>query len=385
MSRLPNYDVSYCGIKAMIRGLIIACLLWLSDVSASAALAETDPVSLARILPQTVYAEEKQGRTRLNFDFELHNTGKEDAVLTYIELRAFDQGGNIISRQQLGGNGSPGPIEMLADKTIPAGGSLYVFNPFPDLPVTSGVTAIKLRIFHTLGSIETQIPVSHSDAPSLTQPPLTERAYIFSGSDILSHHRRVSLNSDAAKSFGMDKVTQRFAIDLTVLDPVTGDIGTEPYEKLENWPGFGQKIVSPVRGTIMEMRATMPDNTMSASGQRVFPDSFDSYGETAGLGNYVIIKIDDDHFLMMAHFRQGTLTAAVGDQIEPGQYLGELGLSGDTAYPHLHIQMQDGADTLQSQPIPIRFDCANIGTKTSNADREDVSPHTGQMIAPCNN
>lgn len=367
----------------MSRFVILFSALWATSFFASMATAQEQPVRLMRILPETVYAEEKQGRTRLNFDFELQNTGEEDAVLTYVELRAFDEDGNIVSRQHLGGNGSPGPIEMLPDKTIPASGSLYVFNPFPDLPMVNGVASIKLRVFHTLGSVETTIPVSYSNAPPLAMPPLTERAYIFSGSDILSHHRRVSLNSDAAKSLGMNKITQRFAIDLTVIDPVSGDIGTEPYEKLENWPGFGQKIVSPVRGTIVEIRATMPDNTMSPSGQRIFPDSFDSYGDTAGLGNYVIIKNGDEHFLMMAHFRQGTLTVSVGDQIEPGQYLGELGLSGDTAYPHLHIQMQDGVDTLHSHPIPIRFGCANIGTETSNADREDVSPHTGQMIAPC--
>lgn len=367
----------------MTRVLTFICLLWVSDVAAGTVLADEQPVSLLRIMPETVYAEEKQGRTRLNFDFELRNTGSEDAVLTYIELRAYDGEGNIVNRQHLGGNGLPGPIEMLPDKTIPAGGSLYVFNPFPDLPVVGMVASVKLRIFHSLGSLEKTFPVSTSTAPLLAMPPLTERAYVFSGSDILSHHRRVSLNSEAARSFGMDRITQRFAIDFTVIDPVSGDIGTEPYENLENWPAFRQKIVSPVQGTIVEIRTNMPDNTMNTSGQRVFPDNFDSFGETAGLGNYVVIKIDDENFLMMSHFRQSTLTVSVGDKIVPGQYLGELGLSGDTAYPHLHIQMQDGVDTLHSRPVPIRFDCANIGTETSNADMEGVSPHTGQMIAPC--
>lgn len=367
----------------MTRVLTFICILWVSGGTADAVLADEQTVSLLRILPETVYAEEKQGRTRLNFDFELQNTGSTDALLTYVELRAFDHEGNVVNRQHLGGNGLPGPIEMLPDKTIPAGGSLYVFNPFPDLPVVGVVASVKLRIFHSLGSLEKSIPVSTSTAPLLAVPPLAERAYVFSGSDILSHHRRVSLNSEAARSFGMERITQRFAIDLTVIDPASGDIGTEPYENLENWPAYGQKIVSPVRGTVVEMRTNMPDNSMSTSGQRIFPDNFDSFGETAGLGNYVVIKIGDESFLMMSHFRQSTLTVSVGGQIEPGQYLGELGLSGDTAYPHLHIQMQDGVDTLHSRPIPIRFGCANIGTSASNTDMENVSPHSGQMIAPC--
>lgn len=39
----------------------------------------------------------------------------------------------------------------------------------------------------------------------------------------------------------------------------------------------------------------------------------------------------------LAHLRPGTVTVATGDRVRAGQLLGEVGNSGDTTEPHLHL------------------------------------------------
>ena len=54
------------------------------------------------------------------------------------------------------------------------------------------------------------------------QLPVTEKVYIDDGNNYFSHHRRVSLNSDAAKALNMKKLAQRFALDFTKIDSGDG-------------------------------------------------------------------------------------------------------------------------------------------------------------------
>jgi murein DD-endopeptidase MepM/ murein hydrolase activator NlpD len=75
-------------------------------------------------------------------------------------------------------------------------------------------------------------------------------------------------------------------------------------------------------------------------------------------GNHVILECDGIH-VVLAHLRKGSTCVAAGDTVAAGALLGEVGNSGNTAEPHLHIHAQrpgTEAEPLSGDPLPIRLD-----------------------------
>ncbi|MBI1394015.1 MAG: peptidoglycan DD-metalloendopeptidase family protein [Alphaproteobacteria bacterium] len=345
------------------------------------AVAEDAGVHISRTRPETVYLERRGDHVRLNFDIELANPSARDAVVNYIELKAFDAEGRILTRRQMGGNGLPGPIEMLPSRIIPAGGELYLFNPFPDLSVDGVITRVTLDIFHDAGRVRAEVTPAPVPGPTLARPPLDGAAFVYSGNDLLAHHRRVALNSEPAKALGMERVTQRFALDFTMLDPATGDLYSASPADLARYPAFGAALSAPVDGEVVAVRADMPDNTLNANGAAVKPARYASFGDDASLGNYIVIRAGEA-FIVMSHFAEGSIRVAVGDRVRAGDPIGRLGFSGDTAYPHLHVQMQDGPDALSARPLPIVFDCVRLGQE-GGVKAKGAAVDSGDFVRPC--
>lgn len=335
-------------------------------------------VVVERVRPETIYAEYRNGLTRLNFDVELRNTGAESVTLTYLELRVFDSDNNVLARRYMGGNGLPGPIEMLPEREILPGEALYIFNPFPDLRLELPAARLQFRAFYTGGHVVIDRTLHDVPGPVLLRPPVAGRTYIYSGNDLASHHRRVALSSAPAVELGMDRITQRFALDFTAIDPGTGDLAANSGSDSEDWFAYGRQVVSPANGRIVAARADLPDNTFDANGNRIFAEGFETSGENRSLGNYLIIETGGA-FLLMSHFEQHSLAVGMGDEVYAGQALGRIGLSGDTAYPHLHIQMQDTPDILTANPLPIIFDCAIV----QSSQERRIGVDTGDFVEAC--
>lgn len=98
----------------------------------------------------------------------------------------------------------------------------------------------------------------------------------------------------------------------------------------------GRPILSPVAGTVVRMVKNR-DNVC---------------GSGTGWGNYVIIQ-DSSHgkFVRIAHMVVNSIVVNVGDIVQVGTYLGNVGCTGKSTGPHLHIQVQDVADTSVSRPM----------------------------------
>ena len=72
-------------------------------------------------------------------------------------------------------------------------------------------------------------------------------------------------------------------------------------------------------------------------------------------GNYVIIDHKNGEYSLLCHFQKGTIQFKKGKKVNLGDYLGNVGLSGDTYYPHLHYQVQTSPDIIDSYGIPAKF------------------------------
>lgn len=94
-------------------------------------------------------------------------------------------------------------------------------------------------------------------------------------------------------------------------------------------------IISMAKGVVTDMSDGIPNGT---------------YGNTGGMGNYVIIKYTNnmysgDMFVRYMHMYPGSITVKTGDTVDYGQVIGKMGNTGDSAGTHLHIDMvKDSGD-----------------------------------------
>ena len=67
---------------------------------------------------------------------------------------------------------------------------------------------------------------------------------------------------------------------------------------------------------------------------------------------------------LYGHLQQGSLRVHVGDQVRRGQVLGQVGDSGNTGEPHLHLQVQNkptfDVEDRSIRTYPILFDGATV-------------------------
>jgi len=128
---------------------------------------------------------------------------------------------------------------------------------------------------------------------------------------------------------------QRWAYDLLVEPYITGS------DKLEDYGCYGVPIVAPISGVVSIAHDGEPDTIPG-----VVSNNFE-----APLGNHVVIKMETETYLVIAHMKPGSIMVKTGDTVEEGQQIGECGNSGNTSEPHIHIhhQRQDPA------VFPINF------------------------------
>ncbi len=58
-------------------------------------------------------------------------------------------------------------------------------------------------------------------------------------------------------------------------------------------------------------------------------------------GNYVAIECGD-FFVILAHLRQGSISVATGDKVITGDLVAQMGNTGNSSEPHLHLHVQRG-------------------------------------------
>ena len=57
-------------------------------------------------------------------------------------------------------------------------------------------------------------------------------------------------------------------------------------------------------------------------------------------GNGVVIAHDQGLETQYCHLKQGSISVKVGDTVQVGDVLGEIGLSGRTQFPHVHVSVR---------------------------------------------
>ncbi len=112
----------------------------------------------------------------------------------------------------------------------------------------------------------------------------------------------------------------------------------------EKYPIFGEKIYSPMEGSIFKMVDGIEDN-LPFSGNYPY-----------NTGNTIVIRKDDLYFLM-GHLQKGSIVVKEGDRVTSGDLLAKAGNSGMSERPHLHMQLikSETGDYWKGTGVCIRF------------------------------
>jgi len=72
------------------------------------------------------------------------------------------------------------------------------------------------------------------------------------------------------------------------------------------------------------------------------------------VGNYIILK-KYDCYAFFAHARTESLLVKKGDFVQTGQKLAEVGHSGNSTAPHLHVHLMDNQNLMNAKGLPCCF------------------------------
>lgn len=124
----------------------------------------------------------------------------------------------------------------------------------------------------------------------------------------------------------------------------------------DRFAGWSRQVVAPVDAVVVSVHDGEPDRRTVAF-LRDLPKTLLIKPLLAGndveamAGNHLILETGDG-FMLLAHLRRDSLAVVEGTAVSAGTLLGEVGNSGNTLFPHLHVQTMTSSDPLSAQVLP---------------------------------
>ena len=156
-----------------------------------------------------------------------------------------------------------------------------------------------------------------------------------------THHRRGLLVVD-----GTEVVPQRFAIDWVRIDRRHRAWVGDP-ARLSSYLNYNQPLIAVADGTVVDATDDAPNHKPPGNPEA---PPFEKLP-----GNHVTLRVAPGMFVLYAHMVPGSVRVHVGERVHRGQLLGRLGNSGNSATPHLHLQVQI-TRSFAGDGLPFVFD-----------------------------
>jgi murein DD-endopeptidase MepM/ murein hydrolase activator NlpD len=129
-----------------------------------------------------------------------------------------------------------------------------------------------------------------------------------------------------------------------------------------DWIGWGARIYAPLDAIVLSARDDVADRETFAPARDLWTafvrDPWVHRRDPMALaGNHIVLRAGRVEVLL-AHLRQRSLRVAVGQIVNTGQVIGDIGASGNVVAPHLHLETREGP-ILEGSPLP--FIVASLG------------------------
>ncbi|GIF41510.1 M23 family metallopeptidase [Actinoplanes xinjiangensis] len=193
--------------------------------------------------------------------------------------------------------------------------------------------------------------------PRSTKPPVDLAAPV--------RGRWVAINSPGTgtPSHGVRAYGQTYAVDLLRPSPdAPTRIGWSPRTRAPgSYPCFGEPVLAMADGTVVAVTGNRRDHRSRDTWPTlIWMMTVEAFArEFAGaswiLGNHIVVRHDDGTFSAYAHLRRGSARVRIGDRVAAGGQLAEVGNSGNTSEPHLHVQLMDDPCPTAAAGIPMHW------------------------------
>lgn len=170
--------------------------------------------------------------------------------------------------------------------------------------------------------------------------------FVLQGGDTLNVNQHMRLRA------------QWYGIDFMKVAGTSGrELSKNSGKSIEDFYSWGEKVLSPAKGKILKVVTNLPDNPLGTK------------DPAHPLGNCVVLKTQEDHFIFVAHMRKDSVVVKEGQNVRLGDLLGHCGNSGNSDYPHIHLHMQNTPTLNQGLGLNFVFDKIHVelnGKKFSN-------------------
>ena len=139
---------------------------------------------------------------------------------------------------------------------------------------------------------------------------------------------------------------QKFALDIVALNSLGFRCKGFYPKKLNSYVIFGEAVFAPVNGMIVKVIDGLPD--------LIPPER----NRTHIAGNHVVIHVDKNKYLIIAHLKKDSIVVNEGAYVFQGRMIAKVGNSGNTTEPHLHIhcvQTTEADYFRQGKGIPMVY------------------------------
>lgn len=114
--------------------------------------------------------------------------------------------------------------------------------------------------------------------------------------------------------------------------------------QLKDYLCYDLPVIAPCSGYVVMLQDYIEDNEIGKINQ------------LNNWGNSLVIKVAEQFYVQLSHFRAGSFKVSQGDYVKAGQLLGHCGNSGRSPEPHIHFQMQITPDIgSKTIPYPIAY------------------------------
>lgn len=136
--------------------------------------------------------------------------------------------------------------------------------------------------------------------------------------------------------------------------------------KLEDYYSYGQPVLAPADGKIVQIVDGIPDSLPGES-NRFHP-----------AGNIVVIDHGNSEYSLIAHLKLKSVVVKEGDTVKRGQIIGLCGNSGGTGFsvPHIHYQLMESPRVWNSFGIPAAFSNVELNGEL----KEKAYPRRGYIV-----
>lgn len=322
-----------------MKAFINAMILILGLATATTVLAKEDPIEV--VVPQSLEFIKINGRNEVYYELKIRNISSDTILIN--------------------------TIEVLNESGLP---STKIGSGFSAILVPQNATTVymELSLADTqLDEILHQINYQQKDADSERLNLQTGQTKCFYDRAIVlgnplsggpwaavydpaweRGHRRVIYEID-----GIEHIPGRYAIDFIKLDH-NGKYAEGDEDVIKNWLGYGADVLAVAAGLVVAVQDTFPESNTIANHPH--------YSSEQATGNYVVLKVQPDMFVFYEHLKPGSIRVKTGQRVKEGEVLAQVGFTGQTTGPHLHMHVANKNSPLGAEGIPFVFkDFASLG------------------------